>query len=187
MNSSQGIGIGVVVAGEMFGEAFADFPGDVQAGEARVFLLDEIDDAEALAIVLEAAVFLHEFIEGSLAFVAERRMAEVVREGNGLGEVFVDRESAGNVARDASNFHRVREAGAEVVASAVQEDLRLVFEPAERARMDHAVAIALIMGAPFRGGFVMDASARVSAELRVGSEELSFALLQFDPGHWHGS
>ena len=177
----------MIVAGEVFGETFADFPGDVQAGETRILLLDEIDNAQALAVVFEAAVFLHQFVERGLAFVAERGMAEIVREGNGLGQVFVDGESAGNVARDASDFHRVRKTRAEVVAGAVEKYLRLIFQAAKCARMDDAVAIALIMGAPFGRRFVMNASASIGAELGVGSEELPFALLQFNPSHRHGS
>ena len=83
-------------------------------------------------------------------------MAEVVRERDGLGEVFVEPQGAGDAAGDGGDFYRVREACAEVVARAVEEDLRLVFEAAEGARVDDAVAIALIFTAligPWLGVF----------------------------------
>jgi hypothetical protein len=51
------------------------------------------------------------------------------------------------------DFNRVREPRAQMVAGAVEKNLRLVFEPAEGARMDDAVAVALVMGAPFGRGF----------------------------------
>ncbi len=82
-------------------------------------------------------------------------MAEVVRERDGLGQVRVQPQRAGDVARDGGDFDRVREARAEMIAGAVEKNLRLVFEPAEGARMDDAVAVALIMRAPVGRRFGM--------------------------------
>ena len=75
-------------------------------------------------------------------------MAEVMRERDGFGQVLVQLQRAGDVARDGGDFDGMREPRAEMVAGAVEKNLRLVFEPAEGARMDDAVAVALVMRAP---------------------------------------
>ncbi len=76
-------------------------------------------------------------------------MAEVVRQRDGLGQVLIQPQRAGDVARDGGHLHRVREPRAEVIAGAVEKNLGLVFEPAEGAGMNDAVAVALVMRAPF--------------------------------------
>ena len=52
-------------------------------------------------------------------------------------------ERAGHAAADLRHLDRVRQPVAVVVALVVDEDLRLVFEPAEGGRVDDAVAVAL--------------------------------------------
>ncbi len=113
-------------------------------------------------------------------------MAEVMRERDGLGQIGVQPERAGDVARDGGDFHRVREPRAEMVAGAVEKNLRLVFEPAEGARVDDAVAVALVLGAPFGRRFGIFAAARVAAELRERREDLALDLLQFLARAGHG-
>jgi D-xylose transport system permease protein len=48
----------------------------------------------------------------------------------------------------------VREPGAQVVAAAVEKNLRLVFEPAEGLGVNDPVAVALVLGAPERRLFL---------------------------------
>ena len=79
----------VIVGGVVLHQALAHFPREVQAGEAGILLLQFLDDAQAVAVVLEATVTAHQLVERHLALVPERRMAEVVGERDGLGEVFV--------------------------------------------------------------------------------------------------
>ena len=74
-------------------------------------------------------------------------MAEVVRQRDRLGQVLVQAERPGDGARDAGDLHRVGHARAVMVARAVEEDLRLVLQPAEGAAVDDAVAVALEGGA----------------------------------------
>ncbi len=176
----------MVVTGGVFDEAFAGFPGEVEAGEAWVFLFEEFDDAKALAVVLEAAGFFHEAVEDGFAFVAEGGVAEVVGEGDGFAEVFVEAEGAGDVAGDGGDFDGVGEAGAEVVAGAVEEDLGFVFEAAEGAGVDDAVAVALEMGAPVGGVFGVLAAAGLVAELGVRRAGGVLAGFQFEAGARHG-
>ena len=61
-------------------DAFARLEREVQPAKARVAVLELIDDAQRLQVVLEAAEVAHAGVERVLARVAERRVAEVVRE-----------------------------------------------------------------------------------------------------------
>ena len=79
-----------VLHGAMLEHAFAAFEREIEAGELRVAFLEFIDDSQRLQVVLEAAVFAHAFVERVLAGVAERRVPEVVREADGLGQRFID-------------------------------------------------------------------------------------------------
>ena len=157
-----------VRCGLVLGQALESFPREIQSGEVGVFSLEYLDDAAALSVVFEAAVILHEFVEGLLAGMAARRVAKVVREGDGLGEILVEPQCTGDVPGDGGHFHRVGEACAEMLPAAAEENLCLVLQSAEGARMDDAVAVALELGAPLGWFFRVVASAGVSAELRKG-------------------
>ena len=74
--------------------------------------------------------------------MAKRRMAEIVRQRQRLGEVLVEAERARERAGDLRDFERMGEPGAVMVALVIDEHLRLVRQPAECGRMDDAVAIA---------------------------------------------
>src|SRR5262245_57660462 len=113
-------------------------------------------------------------------------MAQVVRQRDGFGEIFVEAEGAGDIARNGSDFHRMRQAGAKMIAGAIEKDLRLIFEAAKRARVDHAVAIPLVVSPPFGRVFFEFAAARVSTELGIRREDLPLAFFQLKAraGHW---
>ena len=162
----------------MFGQSFAYFPGQIEPGKIGVFLFEFFDDPQAVAIVLEAAMTAHEFVQGTFAAVPERGMTEIVRQRDGLGEVLVQAQGAGDVARDRGDFHRVREPGAEVIPRAVQEHLGLVFQPAKRARVDDAVAVPLELGAPLGRRLWEGATAGIGAEL--GERRQCGALTRFE-------
>ena len=168
-----------VRCGLVLGQALESFPREIQSGEVGVFSLENLDDAAALSVVFEAAVILHEFVEGLLAGMAARRVAKVVREGNRLGEVLVQPQRTGDVAGDGGHLHRVGEASAEVLPAAAKKHLCLVLQSAKGARMDNAVAIALKLGAPLGRFLGVVASAGVGAKLRVGGECVAFAGLEF--------
>ena len=57
--------------------------------------------------MFEAAVFLHAGVERVLPGVAERRMAEVVRQRHRLHQVFVQRHDARDGAADLRDFQAV--------------------------------------------------------------------------------
>ena len=74
-----------------------------------VALLELVDDAQRLQVVLEAAVVAHAVVQRVLAGVAERRVAEVVRQADGLGQRLVEAQRARDRARDLRDLERVRE------------------------------------------------------------------------------
>ena len=86
-------------------------------------------------------------VERRLARVPERRVAEIVAERDRLGQVLVERQRAGDRARDLRHLERVRQPRPVVVALGREEHLRLVREPPKRLAVDDAVAVALELGA----------------------------------------
>src|SRR5262245_16709335 len=88
----------------------------------------------------------------------ERRMTEVVRQGQRLGQILVQSQEPRERACDLRDFERMREPRAVVIPFVLHEDLRLVLEPAERRGVDDAVAVALIAG-PGRALFLRVVSA----------------------------
>ena len=65
-------------------------------------------------------------VERSLPRVAERRMAQIVAERDGLGQVLIQAQCAGNCACDLRDLQRMGQAGAVVVALRGQKDLRFL-------------------------------------------------------------
>ena len=91
----------------------------------------------------EAAKGLHLDVERLFPGMAERGVPEVMRQPDRLGEVLVETERAGDRPGDLRDFEAVGQAGAEMVALVIDEDLGLVLQPAECGRMDDAVTVAL--------------------------------------------
>ncbi len=79
----------------MLDEAGDRGPGQVQAVEVGVAALELGDDAQGVAVVVEAAVAGHAGVERVLAGVAERGVAEIVAERDRLGEVVVEAQARG--------------------------------------------------------------------------------------------
>jgi hypothetical protein len=75
--------------------------------------------------------------------MAERRMAKIVCEAQGFGEVFIEAERPSNRPSDLSDFEAVGQANAVMVAVGRDEHLRLMPEAPEGDGVDDAVAIAL--------------------------------------------
>jgi len=75
--------------------------------------------------------------------MAERRMAQVVREGNRLRQVFLQAKLAGDSPADLCDFQTVREASAVMVVGDGGEDLRLTHQPAKSSGVDDPLPISL--------------------------------------------
>jgi len=109
-----------------------------------VALLEVFDDAQRVQVVIEpAAVASEAAIEGALAGMAEGRVTDVMHQGEGFGEVFVQVERAGDVPGDLRDLHGVGEARTEVVGGAGGKDLGFAGEAAEGAGLYDALAVAL--------------------------------------------
>ena len=60
-------------------------------------------------------------------------MPEIVPQRDRFGEVLIQRQCSGNCATDRSDLNRMGQPGPQMIAGPIQENLRLVFQPAERA------------------------------------------------------
>ncbi len=161
----------------MLDDAFAHGEREVQAAVRGVALLEVLDDAQGVEVVVEAeAVTLQAAVEGALAGVAEGRVADVVDEGEGFGEIFVEVQGGGDGAGDLRDLDGVGEARAEVVGGAGGEDLRLAGEAAEGAGLDDALAVALEGGA--------DAGARARGSSRGGAVAGGAGRARFGAARW---
>ena len=120
---------------------------EVEPVEVGVAALELGDDPQGVAVVVEAAVAGHAGVERVFAGMAERRVAEIVAERDRFGEVVVESERPGERARDLGHLDGVGEAGAEMIALVVDEDLRLVGQAAKGGRVNDPVAVALELGA----------------------------------------
>lgn len=127
----------------MLDQPLKTLPGQVQPVELGVAPLEFGDDAQRLGIVVEAAMGLQHLVQGVLARMAERRVTEIVNEGDAFGEVLVELEGTRQGAGDLRHFDRVRQPRPIVVAVGSDEDLCLVLQPAKGRRVDDAIAIAL--------------------------------------------
>ena len=119
-------------------DAVAHLPRQVQP---LPVVLQHVDDAKALLVVLEAAG--HERLQHALAGMAERRVAEIVAERDRFGQLLVQPQHLRDAARDLRDLERVGQPRAVVIALGREEHLRLVLQPAERLAVDHAIAVAL--------------------------------------------
>jgi hypothetical protein len=82
-------------------------------------------------------------IESALARMAERRVAEVVRQRQRFGEVFVQPQLARQRTGDLRHLYRVRQPRAVMVAGRRKEHLRLVLQAPEGLAVDNPVSIVL--------------------------------------------
>ena len=110
----------------MFEHTLTGFKAQIETVKRGVALFELVDHAQALQVVLKAAVLGHAFVQRVLSGVAKRRVAQVVRQRHGFDQILVKTQGAGNGATQLRDFERVRQAGAEQVAFVVQKNLRFV-------------------------------------------------------------
>src|SRR6185437_4281673 len=144
-------------------QPFAHFIGQVQAGMGGVADLELLDNAQGLQVVVEAvAIRSHDLVQRVLAGVAERRVAEVVGQRQRLRQIGVQAERLGDGAGNLGHLERVGEPVAEMVGVAAGKDLGLVFQAPEGTRVDHPVAVALVLASVGMRDLGKAASAGVS-------------------------
>ena len=101
-------------------------------------------------------------------------MTQVVRQADGLDQVFIGAQRPGDGAADLGHFQGVGQAGAVVIAFVVDEDLGLVFQAAEGGGMQDAVAVALEAGAVVGLVFRMRPAFGLAALHPVRGKRLAF-------------
>ena len=131
----------------MLEDALTGLKTQVQAVKLGVALLQRIDHAQALQVVLKTAERLHAGIQRILPRVAKRCVAQVMCQRDGLYQVLIERQRTRHGAPQLRHFQRVRQPGAEQVALVVEKNLRFIHQPAKRRAVHDAVAVALKLGA----------------------------------------
>ena len=81
-----------------------------QFAEEMIDLIETLDDAHALEVVLEPVVALHQTVEHLLAGVAERGVTHIVAEADRFGQGAIEAEGSGDGATDLCDLECVREA-----------------------------------------------------------------------------
>ena len=110
---------------------------------ARIGAFKPHEDAQRIGVMIEAAEPSHRLFQRILSGMAERRVADIVREAQRLGKVLVEPQRTRDHAADLRDFEAVGEAHAVVVTVRRNEHLRLVAQAAEGNRVDDAVPVAL--------------------------------------------
>ena len=106
-------------------------PAQIQAVEVGVAALQPGQQPKGLDVVVEPAIGRHAGLELVLARVGERRMAEVVGQGDAFGQIVVQSQRLGQRAGDLGHLQAVGQAGAEVIALVRHKHLGLLLQPAE--------------------------------------------------------
>ena len=123
-----------------------------------VALLQTVDDAHRLVVVLEASglgmALAQQAVEDVLARMPEGRVAEIVADRDRLRQILVQAQGPGHAAGDLRDLDRVRQPRPEMVALVGNEDLGLVLEAAKRPRVDDPVPVPGVVraGVAGRGG-----------------------------------
>ncbi len=176
---------GVFFIPGMLADAFQDFPGKVEAVEFRVAFFQKFDNAQALFVVLEPPVAPHELVEHGLARVAEGRVPQVVRQGNGFRQVFIQLQGFADRPGDLGHLQGMGQAGPVIIPLMVDEHLSLVFQTPESGGVDHPVAVALKPGSVRMFLFLVLSPPAFPAFYRIGGQGRLFDffnILPFDQG-----
>ena len=122
----------------MADDAVADLPGQEKP---FAVVLELLDDPQALLGVAEAA--FDEAVERGLSRMPEGRVAEVVPERDGFGQVLVEAQGPGDCPGDLRDLESVGQACPVVIAEGREKDLGFMLQTAEGFRMDDPIAVAL--------------------------------------------
>src|SRR6476469_6358375 len=105
----------------MAGNPVAHLPGQIESG---AIVLEDIDDAQALFVVIEST--RDEIAQDAFSSVTERSVSEVVAERDRLCEFLIEAQHLRDAARDLRHLERVRQARPIMVAGGREKPLCLV-------------------------------------------------------------
>src|SRR6266550_971609 len=135
-------------------DSFANLKRKIQPRKIEIALLELFHDAKRVHIVTEmAAAGEHQFIQFFFAGMAKGGMTDVMDESQGLRELGVQTQGAGDGAGDLRDFEGVRQAVAKMVGIARGEYLGFGFESAEGPGMNNSIAVASVATAVRVSGF----------------------------------
>jgi len=107
----------------------------------------------------------HAGVQRVLAGVPERRVSEIVRQGDRFGQILFEPKVARDRAPELRDFQAMREPRAKKIAFVVDEDLRLVLQLPEGAAVDDPVPVSLERGATRMFLFRERAAARLRSQV----------------------
>ena len=149
--------------------AVAHLPGQVQA---LTVPLEKIHNAQALPVMGEAP--RAKPVKGALTRMAKGSVAQIMPKGDGLGQVLIQPQRAGDRARDLGHLKRMGQPGAVVIALRREEYLCFLLQPAEGLAVENTIPVALEAG-PDRVLRQRQAAAQtVRAQGRAAAQGLPF-------------
>src|SRR5690348_7973315 len=100
----------------MLGQSLERLPAGVEPVEIGIWRLEPGHQANAVGIVVEPAGVRQRGLERAFPGMAERRMAEVVGEAQGLGQILVEAKRSRDGPTDLGDLDAVREPDPEMIA-----------------------------------------------------------------------
>ena len=119
-------------------DAVAHLPAQVQP---FAIFFQHVHHAQALPVV--GKPIGAQSVECPLPRMAEGCMAQIVPQGDGLGEVLIQAQRAGDGAGNLTDFQRMGQPGTIVVPFRRKENLGLLFQPPERLAVQNPVPVPL--------------------------------------------
>ena len=102
-----------------------------------------------------------EAVQRAFARVAERRVAQIVSERGGFGQIFVEPQRTRQCPRNLRDLQRMGQTRAVMVALRREENLHLMHQPPEGLGMDDPVAVAHKIGTNGAGAQRLEPSRRI--------------------------
>ena len=115
-----------------------------------------------------------DFLERHFATVPERGVSQIVSQGNGLGQVFIQEHGPRDGAGDLSDFQCMRKTGTIFVTQGVEEDLGLVFQATKGIGVNDSVAVLLKGRANRTGRGIHDTPAGFGTQAAKGRHKPPF-------------
>ena len=116
--------------------------------------------------------------------MAEGRVSQIVPQGNGLCQIFIQPKCPGNGACHLCHFQRVGQASAVMIPFRSQKDLGLKLQPSESLAVNNAIPIPLKIRPQGAGSHRLFPSPAIDVFHRQGRQApLLFRLKLFPDGH----
>jgi hypothetical protein len=93
--------------------------------------------------MVKATRFLHRLFKRAFPRMAKGRVANIMGETQGLGQILIQPQCAGNGAANLRHLYAVGEPNPEMIAIGRDKNLRLVPQSAKRDGMNNAIPVAL--------------------------------------------